>query len=329
MKVLLYQLDGKLPNLALMRIAGYARGFGDEVELRGPDQIKRQLWDTGDETVFASLIFDKSKPLQQELVNEWPAARVGGTGSHTNITLEEAGIKPGPLDYSIYPGFRQSMGFTQRGCRLKCPFCVVPKKEGAIRFEQTISDLWRGDPWPREVILMDNDFFGQPDWAGRIAELQEGKFKVSFNQGINVRFLTDESAAAIASVNYRDDSMKTKRIYTAWDSTKDEKRVFTGLDFLAKHGVKPDHIMVYMLIGYWPRETVDDWVYRQKRLREFGCRPYPMPFVRTKESVGFQRWCIGAYDKKINWEDWKAANYDPRKLGAAEEDSTMWTEFEG
>src|ERR1700729_4591710 len=35
-----------------------------------------------------------------------------------------------PLDYSIYPAFDASIGFTQRGCRLKCGFCVVPKKEG-------------------------------------------------------------------------------------------------------------------------------------------------------------------------------------------------------
>ena len=33
------------------------------------------------------------------------------------------------LDYSIYPGFNASIGFTQRGCRLKCGFCVVQKRQ--------------------------------------------------------------------------------------------------------------------------------------------------------------------------------------------------------
>jgi hypothetical protein len=46
----------------------------------------------------------------------------------------------------------------------------------------------------------------------------------------------------------------------------------------------------------------------------FGCRPYPMPFVRTKELVGFQRWVIGAYDKRFSWEHWQAADYRPEKL---------------
>lgn len=71
------------------------------------------------------------------------------------------------------------------------------------------------------------------------------------------------------------------------------------------------HIMVYMLIGYWPGETDADRVYRQAKLRDFGCRPYPMPFTRTPELVGFQRWVIGAYDKRITWAEWRAAGYRP------------------
>ena len=40
--------------------------------------------------------------------------------------------------------------------------------------------------------------------------------------------------------------------------------------------------MVYILIGDWPGETSLDREYRRQRLREFGARPYPMPFVGTK-----------------------------------------------
>ena len=98
------------------------------------------------------------------------------------------------------------------------------------------------------------------------------------------------------------------------DNRKDEDRLFAGLEALKRHGVKPDHVMVYMLIGYWPGETQDDWLYRQERLRTFGARPYPMPFVRTIETVGFQRWCVGAYDKRVPWSRWVAARYQPRNL---------------
>jgi len=302
-----------------MRISAHHKSLGDEVSFRWTGNPERELWDNPD-IVYGSLIFEKSTPSAEKLKLAYPNAIIGGTGIDLKVNLEQFGIVTTRQDYSIYPKWRQSIGFTQRGCRLKCSFCVVPKKEGEMREESSISDIWRGDTWPRELLLLDNDFFGQPNWKARISEIRDGKFKVSFNQGINARFLTDEAAEAIASIDYRDDSMKSKRIYTAWDNRKDESRLFAGLDRLVKYGVKPDHIMVYMLIGYWPGETEQDRIFRQAKLREFGARPYPMPFKRTPELVGFQRWVIGAYDKRFSWEDWKSANYRPENLGVLSND---------
>ena len=319
-RVLLFQLDGKLPNIALMRIAAHHRNLGDAVTLRrlgNPNTaIQPDLFDRPD-LVYASAIFERTRVMCERLIETYPDAIVGGTGWKVERRLEDFGITTTKQDYTIYPQFLPSIGFTQRGCRLKCPFCVVPRKEGAVTTEQTIAAIWRGSPYPRHIILLDNDFFGQPGWQDRIDELRDGDFRVNFNQGINARMLTDETAAAIASVRYYDDGFKTRRIYTAWDNRKDEKRLFRGLQFLTSHGVKHDHIMVYMLIGYWPNETVDDWLDRRYALRAFGARPYPMPYVRTKETVGFQRWVIGAYDKRVPWADWVKAGYEPRKLEVA------------
>jgi hypothetical protein len=50
----------------------------------------------------------------------------------------------------------------------------------------------------------------------------------------------------------------SNRIYTAWDSKEDEERLFAGLSRHVKYGVKPDQIMVYMIIGYWLNETAED-----------------------------------------------------------------------
>jgi hypothetical protein len=321
-KVLLYQLDGKIPNIALMRIAAHHRELGDEVELRWQGHGRRELWDRGDETVYASIIFERSRPKVSELLTYWPRAICGGSGWDEKATLEAQGIETKRQDYSLYPAYRHSLGFTQRGCRLACSFCAVSRMEGRVREEQTIEELWRGEPWPRELVLLDNDFFGSKLWRQKIDAIKAGKFKVCFNQGINarlgneVRHLDDEAAAALASVPYYDDQFKTRRIYTAWDNRKDEERLFAGLENLAKHGVKPDQIMVYMLIGFWdgPTLTADDF-YRHDRLREFGCRPYPMPFVRTQELVGFQRWVVTRADLKCPWDRYKAAKYRPENVG--------------
>src|SRR4029077_14810320 len=107
----------------------------------------------------------------------------------------------------------------------------------------------------------------------------------------------------------------TKRIYTAWDNAKDEARLMRGLQCLFDAGVKPAHVMVYCLVGYWPGETAADRDYRRRRLRELGVLPYPMPYVRTPELVGFQRWVVRHYDiyPGMTWDIWKAANYDAKK----------------
>ena len=313
---LLLQLDGKLPNVALMRIATHHRARGEDVELRrtgNTRSLERHFWD-GHAKVYASLIFEQTRPVAERLLRARPGAIVGGTGWKIPLRLEDHGIMTTDQDYSIYPRFRSSIGFLQRGCRLRCPFCVVPRKEGKIRPEQTVFKLWRGDPWPRELLLLDNDFFGNPQWRERVAEIRDGGFKVAFSQGINCRAIGDEEAEAIASVNYRDDGMTQRRIYTAWDNRKDETKLFHGLERLVSAGVRPQHIMVYMLIGYWPNESHADREHRRSGIRSFGALPYPMPFVRTAELVGFQRWVIGGYDKGIPWDEWTAAKYQPNKL---------------
>jgi hypothetical protein len=326
MKVLLLHLDGKTPNLALMKIASYHKSMGDSVELRWAttaEKVRPMFWDNFDR-VYASTIFERTKPVVDRLLESRPDAIVGGTGWDITKTLASVGIPESAPDYSVYPKYKNSIGFTQRGCRLKCSFCVVPRKEGRVQPVSSIWDIWRGDPWPRNVLLLDNDFFGQPEWQKRIDEMKEGGFRVSFNQGFNVRLINEEQAAAIASVDYYDDQFKTRRLYTAWDNRRDEGLLFKNLEALVRHGVKADHIMVYMLIGYdHPTKSAntsltEDDFYRHKRLREFGCRPYPMPFVRSKELVGFQRWIVGgSYDKRISWDDWKHAAYEPRRLRKA------------
>lgn len=313
MNVLLLQLDGKLPNLALMRIAAHHRERGDQVELHHGADFG-DMFEQPFGRVYASTLFERTRPLAHRVLDTYPTAIIGGTGWDVVGSLENIGISTQALDYSLYPSYRHSIGFAMRGCRLRCPFCVVPVKEGRACTAATIAEIWRGNPWPREVVLLDNDFFGNPEWRARVEELRAGHFKVCFTQGINARMLTPEQAEAISSVDYRDSNMAERRLYTAWDRTQDEGRFFAGLELLCRNGVRPRHLLVYMLVGFDPGETHKDRDHRRRRLREFGALPYPMPYRRTSELVGFQRWVLGAYDKRVDWEDWQCANYQPRQL---------------
>lgn len=329
MNVLAFHLDGKLPNLALMRAAAHYRARGAVFELRKAGNVQAvepRLDDPKRDLVIGSTIFEWTRPVAERVREIYPAAVIGGTGWSVASSLNELGIDDGPIDYTDYADSMltpYSIGYLARGCRLKCSFCVVPRKEGKIRSVATIEQVWRGDPWPRELVILDNDFFGNPNWAELINAMIAGRFKVCFCQGINARFLDDETAAAIASVDYRDERMNEKRIFTAWDGKRDEKRLFRGLEALVRHGVKPTEIMVYMLIGY--DDTHADREYRRAKLREFGARPYPMAYVRDDKFLQcFKGWVIGAYDKIdpktgkpfISWERWLAAKGNPRNLGS-------------
>lgn len=326
MNVLVFQFDGPLPNIAAMRIVAHHRALGHHVELRRvktPAGVQPRLGDPVWDRVYGSLIFEKTRLLAEAARRIYPSIALGGTGWSVTSNLADVGIEEGEIDYTVYPTFKRSIGYSMRGCRLKCRFCVVPRKEGKARPNAGIAQIYRGDPYPREVLLLDNDFFGNPSWRDVHRELLEGDFKVSFVQGINARALTEETARAIGELNVRDDGMKRRRIYTAWDSIGNERVLMNGLRLLVEHGrFSPDMIMVYMLIGEDPAETHEARDYRRAKLREFGCRPYPMPFRRTPELVAFQRWVIQRHDKHVPWERWwgpgagsGGAGGEPRKLG--------------
>jgi len=158
MQVLLIQVDGKLPNLALMKLAHWHRSQGHIVTLirRRP----RDLFDPSYDKVYASSIFSESEKFFPQIKRDWPNAIFGGTGTTNNQTVESfIGTPYEFYDYQDYPEFKESIGFTKRGCRLSCSFCVVPQKEGKPYFVNSINNIWRGAPYPRKLHLLDNDFF--------------------------------------------------------------------------------------------------------------------------------------------------------------------------
>ena len=97
---------------------------------------------------------------------------------------------------------------------------------------------------------MDNDFFGQERWKEFLLEAKEGKFKIAFNQGINVRLITEEQAGYLSQIFYSDDSFTKRRLYTAWDSLHDEAIFKKQILMLREAGIRSTNILVYMLIGF-------------------------------------------------------------------------------
>jgi hypothetical protein len=298
----LTQIDGKLPNIALMKLSHFHKNNGDKVFFTR--SIEKDFFEPNYDVIYGSAIFSYSEKRIEQLKKNFLNVIVGGTGSNNNFTVEDwLGIKEYEnYDYSIYPNFTGSIGFTQRGCRLKCSFCVVPKKEGKNISINSISNLYRGEGYPKELHLLDNDFFGQKNWKEIANEIIKGNFKVCFNQGINVRLINEESANVLSLMKYYDDQFKSRRIYTAWDNRKDENIFKQGIKYLTDAGIKPNHIMVYMLCGYWPNETFEDIYYRFKTMVDMGLMPFPMAYNNNPLYKKFQRWVVRRYYQFITWE---------------------------
>lgn len=313
MRIRLTQIDGSLPNLALMRLASYFRGAGAEVV------ITRDLEPRAGEgrylDVFGSAIFTKSAERIAKFKAAFPQAIIGGTGTENPITVEDIIGTHRGFDYAGYPDFPESIGFTQRGCRMHCPFCVVPAKEGANVSTGTLEEIWRGPGHPKKIHLLDNDFFGQPAWRERIAEAKAGGYKVCFSQGVNARLIGDEEAASLASIEYRDTKFARRRLYTAWDNLRDEKIFFAGVDRLEAAGIPPSHLMAYMLIGFDPAETWDMIWRRFFLMTERGIRPYPMVYDSARLDLkAFQRWVVMGLYRIIPFSKYDRGPKDPAAL---------------
>lgn len=306
MNIRITQIDGSMPNLALMALSSWHRARGDTVfETR---TLQRDLFEPKYDVVYASTIFNASSDRTKFFIRQFPNAIVGGSGSGSDVTVEDV-IGQGwtHLDYTGYPDFKASIGFTQRGCRLKCAFCIVPKKEGSPTSVKTIDEIWRGPPHPRSILLLDNDFFGQKEWEKRIIEIIDGNFKVCFNQGINARIITDKQAEALASVQYRSKDFSERRIYIAWDRAEDERTFFRGVDRLEKAGIPAKHMMSFMLVGFDPADTWDAMMLRFQKMVDRGILPYPMIFSPSrKDLMAFKRWVVTGLYRVRTWEEYKA-----------------------
>lgn len=326
--VRLTQIDGALPNLALMKLSHWHRSNGDQVHLTR--HIMPTLWEPEYDIVYGSSIFDFSEDRREMFRQQWPGAIMGGSGTvpqgvKEQTTIEAITGQHDHYDYADYPEFEASIGYTQRGCRMAGPkspcraFCIVPEKEGFPTTAQTIPELWRGcrihgrhcppgskkcKMFPKKLHLLDNDFFGGPEWRQRLAEIRDGRFKVCFSQGINMRLMTDEVAAALTTIQYRNTQFDERTLYTAWDLLGDERPFFNGADRLEKVGIPGKHLMAYMLIGCDIRETWELIWQRFKKMVDRGIEPYPMVKDRSrKDLLCFQRWVItGLYrSPKAAW----------------------------
>lgn len=291
MNIQTVQVDGKMPNLALCKIRSYHRQHGDQVNGSGhPDKV------------YISCIFPKNRSTALGIATGFPHSQVilGGSGLNYGVLPKE--IEDTKVDWPA-EGMDYAMGFTSRGCIRKCPFCIVPAKEGHIREHHDISHIANG---MGKLILFDGNFLASRWAIPKLNELRDNGYKVCFSQGLILRLINEQNAGLLTDLKLQNLNFTFKTIYFAWDFIENEKPIRKGLEQVIASGIKPQYIEVYVLCGY--NTTFQQDLYRFNILwKEYKVRPFIMLYNNGGDSVlrSFARYVNKMIYKSCSWEDYK------------------------
>lgn len=254
----LVDIDSRMANLALMKLSSYYKSKGDKVELTAP------LFAENYDRVYGSKIFSYT---------DLPAlpshAIIGGSGYYLQKKLDP-NVEYVMPDYSLYRDIDYSLGFTSRGCSRRCPFCVVPAKEGKLKYAASIYEFW--NPAHKKIILLDNNILGLNSHFEQVAEtLLKEKIKVDFTQGLDIRYLNEDNTRILKQLSFFQD------VKFSFDRLRYETGFRRGAELLLKYQFSKTHVTIYVLAGY--DEDFSSTLRRVEIILEYGFAPYIMLYT--------------------------------------------------
>lgn len=310
MRVGLIDVDGhNFPNIPLMKISSYYKKLGNSVEWYEP------MFSGHMDVVYMSKVFSFSDDYQYHI----DADRIykGGTGYAISVnggveTFDSKKDVPLPNtiehmmpDYELYGIKDTAYGFLTRGCPRGCAFCHVKAKEGwnACKVAD-LNEFWNGQ---KNIVLCDPNILACRDWRELFDQLQDSKAWVDFNQGLDIRLMTNEKADAL-------EKLKIKELHFAWDWYEDKEIIVPALKrFRKRSTINQRNLVVYVLCGF--NTTLAQDLERIYTLRDLGFSPYVMLY--DKEHIPahsdlrrLQRWV------NSRWVFWSCERFEDYKKGA-------------
>lgn len=319
MKVGLIDVDGHAkkkkwgatiyPNLALCKIAAYHKAQGDEVEWA--------LHMCHYDRIYMAKVFNFS-PDDMSIYDADEIIR-GGTGYDIQSQLPDYIDKLQP-DYSIYPNIPAdtAYGFLTRGCPNKCPWCVVPIKEGKIRPYMDVTDIAINGR--TKLVLMDNNILAAGDYAiEQLQKIIDRGYRIDFNQALDARLVTDRIAQQLAKIKWLDNN----RIRFGCDTHKQIEDCERAMDLITGYGFTGQFFLYTMLNNDFHEcyDRINHWWKRMRQVREQHegrpvyayAQPYRDPSNPSHQIPQWQKDMAGWVNKKAHFVAHSFEEFMPRK----------------
>lgn len=265
MRVALFDVDSRIPNLALMKLSSFYKSRGYQVVLsKKPRLIPAELY-------FASTVFNYGKSLGRivRLKKYYgDSITIGGTGADLKTTLT-AEIERCFPDYSLYAHSNYAIGFLTRGCNKRCAFCVVPQKEGQLQPNYSNFD----DFVPKSqqnVMLLDNNLLASPNASFLLEEMAKKRFKVNFSQTLDIQHLTDEIYQKLKMVESVNSRFTRKMIYFSCNTVKQAEWFYGNSDKIKGFG--RERVTAVIMYGFNTRLSQDFAIL--KIMKKLGVLPF-------------------------------------------------------
>ena len=225
------------------------------------------LWRPEADEAHVSITFTwdiaEGRRLQEAWAQHYPTVRLGGPA----FASPADGFTPG-----LY--IRHGVTFTSRGCNHRCPWCLVPEREGRLRELTDIAPGW---------IIQDNNFL-QCSLTHRQSVyrmLNAQRKAVIFSGGLEAALVTDEVAEELRGV-------RIKTVFLAADTEaglRPLRKAVERLSFLGR-----ERLFCYALVAF-AGETIPQAEIRLRAVWEVGAIPFAQLYQPPERFIRYsQEW---------------------------------------
>ena len=264
--VLLINVDCRW-NLAIRRLWAYHERRGDHVEVRNlefgfyPHKNTALINASAFDVVYVSNIFETN--ANRVCVQNCDNVNFGGVGSKNPGAKLPPEVENTPPHYE--PDEDTAHGFITRGCIRHCSFCKVPEHEGVLRAYKSVQEVVGGF---KKAIFYDNNILAWDGAAAAFDWLADNNIRCTFNQGLDIRLITDDLAAKLARLNYAGEYI------FALDDVRLIPLVEKKLKVIKKYIPQDWRLKFYVYVC--DAMPISDTVKRIEFLKDHKCLPYVM-----------------------------------------------------